>query len=472
MTTLIKTKDAPVRTPNGGAGWLLLATTGAGVANYAYALILTHGLAPREYAAFAAGQALLMVRAAISGAGIPWILARELGRAPGDAPRHALVTTFAFWANGALGLVLTVLLAGAVLIFGGPGDAAVVAVASLLMSVGSTGMGYLQGTGRMELIAALLTLEALVKAGVGVALVFATPLGSAGALAGFAAGSLVLLAPVPLFRRLVSRPRWRSEEAGLLTAALRQTRMQANVAVTAAGDTVLVGVLGLGTAGGAPWQAASALGRVPLFASNAVSTATFPQLSRDGSAVRKAAALRSYLLVGTLMAGALVTLPAEIRSALFPEAFAAVGDWLPYAAVLGLAVGLLNLCVTFLQADDARGHAATWLTGVTAGYLLLVAVAAAGFGVAGLAVGSAGAALLAVVALALLPAVRPGWRALLTSRRDLRDLAGVLVVVALLAVAGHPALWFAVAALAGVAVLAGSFPEFVPLPGAFRRRRR
>ena len=463
MTTLT---EAPSRTAAGsGAGWLLLATTGAGVVNYAYALVLTHGLTPREYAAFAAGQALLMVRAAVSGAGIPWILARELGRAPHYRLRHALVTTFAFWANVALGLVLTAVLAGAVLIFGGVRDAAVVAAASLVMSVGSTGMGYLQGTGRMELIAALLTLEALVKAGTGVALVFAAQLGSTGALAGFVAGSLVLLVPVPLFRRLVARPRWRKAETGLLLAALRQTRMQANVAVAAAGDTVLVGVLGLATAGGAPWQAASALGRVPLFAANAVSTATFPQLSRDGSAVRKAGALRSYLLVGTLMAGALVTLPAEIRSLVFPEEFAAVGDWLPYAAVLGLAIGLLNLCVTFLQADDARGHAATWLTGITVGYLILVALAAAGFGVAGLAAGSAGAALLAVGALALLPAVRPGWRALLSSRRDLRDLGAVLAVVAVLAVLGSPVWWFAVAAVAGVAVLAGSFPELV------RRRR-
>ena len=92
MTTVLD--SGPARR-TGGAGWLLIATTSAGVVNYGYALVLTHGLTPAEYAAFAAGQALLIVRATVSGAGIPWLLARELGRAPHDADRRAVVTTFA-----------------------------------------------------------------------------------------------------------------------------------------------------------------------------------------------------------------------------------------------------------------------------------------------------------------------------------------------------------------------------------------
>ncbi|MFI5931765.1 oligosaccharide flippase family protein [Actinoplanes sp. NPDC051494] len=446
-----------------GAGWLMLATTGAGVINYGYALVLTHGLHPAQYAAFAAGQALLMVRAAISGAGIPWILAREIGRAPGDHHRHTVVTTFAFWTNLALGLLLTLIITGGVLAFGGPHDAVAVAAASLLMSVGSTGMGFLQGIGRMEAIALLFTLEAVVKAGVGIGLVFFTGLGSAGALAGFVAGSLVLLAPLPTFRHLIGRPVW---EPALLRAALRQTRLQAAVAITAAGDTVLVALLGLGAAGGGPYQAASALGRVPLFASNAVATATFPHLSRDGSAVRKAAALRSYLMVAILMTGTLITLPPAIRAALLPATFASVGRWLPYAAVLGLAIGLLNLCVTFLQADDQH-RAAGLVIGLTAAYLGLVAAAGALFGIPGLAAAAALAALLTVATLALLPAVRPGWRAL-----RIRDVAAVLAATLLLAVVTNPALWLAMTALTGLAVLAVSFPEFTPTTALTRLTRR
>lgn len=460
MTAL---RQAPATRREGAAGWLLIATTSAGIVNYGYALVLTHGLTPAQYAAFAAGQALLMVRATISGAGIPWLLARELGRAQHDPARRELVTTFAFWANLALGLPLTLLVGGGVLLFGSPADALMVACASLLMSAGATGMGYLQGIGAMERIAVLLTLEVLVKAAVGSGLVFFARLGTAGALAGFVAGGLVLLAPLPACRRLVRRPAWRPAEVALLRAALRQTRMQANVAVAAAGDTVLVAALGLGGAGGGPYLAASALGRVPLFASNAVSTAVFPQLSRDGSARRKAAALRSYLLVAALMAGALVTLPDGLRSALFPAAFDSVGRWLPYAAVLGLAIGLLNLCVTFLQADDWHGGTAAYLTGGTVAYLGLVALAGATFGTAGLAVGAACASLLTVAALAPLASVRPAVRLLLTSRRTALDVAVLLAVTVVLALLdGHPVLWLAVAAGAGLAVLARAFPEFSP----------
>jgi O-antigen/teichoic acid export membrane protein len=453
---MTSTLQAPAQKRGTGAGWLMLATTGSGVINYGYALVLTHGLAPAQYAAFAAGQALLMVRAAVSGAGIPWILAREIGRAPGDHERHAVATTFAFWANLALGALLTLAVAGGVLIFGSMPDAAVVAAASLIMSVGSTGTGFLQGIGRMEAIAVLFTLEAVVKAGVGAGLVFFTGLGSAGALAGFVAGSLVLLLPLPRYRHLIRRPAWRPAEASLLRAALRQTRLQAGVAIIAAGDTVLVAVLGLGAAGGGPYQAASALGRVPLFASNAVATAAFPQISRDGSAERKAAALRSYLLVGMFMTAAMSTLPDRIRTALFPDTFASVGRWLPYAAVLGLAIGLLNLCVSFLQADDRHG-AGGHLLGLTAGYLAVVALSGAVFGVAGLAVGAAVAALLAVGALAFLPPVRPGWRVSLV-----RDLGAVIAMALVLALVDNPWVWLALAVVAGLVVLATSFPEFAP----------
>ncbi|WP_161952689.1 oligosaccharide flippase family protein [Actinoplanes sp. TFC3] len=453
---LLEAPAAPAAARAGGAGWLMLATTGSGVINYGYALILTHGLPPAQYTAFAAGQALLMVRAAISGAGIPWILAREIGRAPGDHERHAVATTFAFWANLALGVLLTLAVAGGVLIFGTLQDAAVVATASLIMSVGSTGTGFLQGIGRMEAIAVLFTLEAIVKAGVGAGLVFCTGLGAAGALAGFVAGSLVLLLPLPRYRHLLRRPSWRPAEAALLRAAIRQTKLQAGVAITAAGDTVLVGVLGLGAVGGGPYQAASALGRVPLFASNAVATAAFPQISRDGSAARKAAALRSYLLVGIFMTAVMTTLPDTIRTLLFPETFSSVGRWLPCAAVLGLAIGLLNLCVSFLQADDRHGAGGCLLV-LTAGYLAVVALSGTIFGVAGLAVGSATAALLAVAALAILPPVRPGWRHL-----PLRDLAAVVAVALLLAVVGNVVLWLAIVAVAGVAVLVAGFPEFAP----------
>ncbi|MEU8819202.1 hypothetical protein [Actinoplanes sp. NPDC048796] len=450
------------RRGRGGAGWLLVATTSAGAVNYGYALAMTHGLAPAEFAAFAAGQALLLVRTTISSAAVSWVLAREVGRAAGDPERQAVVTSFAFWSNLVLGAGLTVLLVAGVLLFGSVADAALLAAASLILAVGSTGMGYLQGTGRITAIAGLLTLEALVKAATGAGLVFGAHWQSAGALGGFAAGGLVLLAPVLAARRLLRRPTWGPAQTELLRAAVRQVRLQANVAVTSAADTVIVAVLGLASAA-APYQAASALGRVPLFVSNAVSTANFAALSRDGSARRKADAIRTYLLVAAVMAAALITLPAPIRRLLLPDTFAAVDRWLPFAAVLGLAVGLLNLVVTVLQADDVRGSAVRTLTGTTVAYLAVAGLSGLAYGVAGVAV-SATVAALSVVLLPLLalPSLRPAVRVLLTRRRSAGDLAVLMLLATALAVVDNPAGWVAVAGVSGAVALAMAFPEFAP----------
>ena len=449
---------APAPTPaRTRAGWLLVATTTAGAVNYAYAVVLTHSLTPEQYAAFAAGQALIVVAAAVCGAGLPWVVARELARAPDDHQRHAVVVSFGLWAGLLAGAGLAVPLAAAELAIGTARDAAVVAAACLLLSAGSTVLGYLQGRGRMAAIALLLTVETLVKAGIGGALAFGTPLGATGALLGFVGGGLVLLAPLPALRHLLRRPAW---QAGLLRAAVQQTRLQVTVAVVGAGDTVLVGLLGL--AGGGPYQAASALGRVPLFASNALATATFPQLARDAASEHRATALRAYLLVGIFGAGALGTLPDEIRGLLFPSSFDDVGRWLPWTAALGLAVGGLNLGVMFLQAGDPRGRTAGALAGIAAGYLVTVTAAGAAFAVGGLAAGAAVGGLLAVGAITLFPAVRGGALLLVRSPRTRHELAAVLLAVGALALAGPLPLWLAIAAGAGFAVLRRAFPELVP----------
>ncbi|WP_432830733.1 hypothetical protein [Dactylosporangium sp. CA-092794] len=462
MTTELQAR--PVRR-RGGAGWLLIATTAAGVANYGYALAMTHGLSPAQYAIFAAGQALLMVRATISSAAISWVLAREVSIAGEDDRRRVVVVSFAFWSNLALGAVLTAVVAIGVLTFGSAADALVLTAASVILSFGSTGVGYLQGIGRIGAIARLLTVEAVVKALAGAVFVFAAGWQSAGALAGFAVGSLVLLLPVLGLRHMVRRPAWGGAEAELLRAALRQTRLQASVAVLSATDVIMAAVLGSGTAAG-PYQAASALGRVPLFASNAVSTAAFAQLSADGSATRKAAALRSYLLVSALMAIALVTLPTPVQQLLLPDSFAAVGRWLGWAAVLGVMVGLFNLAVTFLQAGDARGSTAITVAGLAVAFVAVVAVSGAARGVSGVAVGAAIASVPAVALLLLMPSIRPGLRHLATTRDVAYDIGLLGGIAAALVLVRHPAAWLGVAALAGAVVLLRAFPDLAP-----RRRR-
>jgi hypothetical protein len=91
-----------------------------------------------------------------------------------------------------------------------------------------------------------------------------------------------------------------------------------------------------------------------------------------------------------------------------------------------------------------------------------VALAGVACAIAGLAVGAAAASLLAVATLTLLPSIRRAAVLLVRSRRNLRDLTGVLLVLLALALAGNPVLWAGIAAVAGVAVLAAAFPEFAP----------
>ena len=433
------------------AGWLLVATTASGAVNYAYAVVLTHGLTPAQYASFAAGQALIVVAAVVCAAGLPWAVAREIAQHD-----RADVVSFALVAGLGVGAALALPLAALELAIGTAGDAAVVAISCLILATGSTVLGYFQGRGRMATIALLLTAETVVKAGIGLALAFGTSLGATGALLGFACGGLVLLSPLPALRHLLRRPAWQPD---LLRAAVQQTRLQVTVAVVGAGDTVLVGLLGLA---GGPYQAASALCRVPLFAANALATATFPQLARDGAASGRAAALRSYLLVGILAAGGLGTLPDEIRGLLFPSSFDDVDRWLPCTAVLGLALGALNLGVMFLQAGDPRGRTAGGLAAIAAGYLGTMAAAGSAFAVGGLAAGAAVGGLLTVGAITAFPAVRDGALLLVRSRRARRELAGVLLAVCALAMTTDLLLWLAVAAVAGYAVLRVAFPELWP----------
>lgn len=454
-----------------GAGWLLVAATGAGVLNYAYAVLLTHGLTPAQYTAFAAGQALLMVRAAISAAGIPWLVARELGRDGGDGDAAASVVTFAFWNSIWLGLVLSALLAAGVAAFGSARCAAVVGVTSVVMSVGSTGMGFLQGRHRMTAIAALMTAEAAVKVGVGALLVFGLGYGAAGALAGFLAGSLVLLWPLPMVRRYLRRPRRPGADLALIQAALRQTGMQLGVAVIAATDTVMIALLALGGQLGGPYQAASALGRVPLFASNALSTAVFPTLQRHDATASKTAALRAYLAVAVFATAALVSLPAGIRSLFFPASFDAVGRWLPYTAPLGLLIGLLSLLVTFAQAQQRIRRPVTHLAAATVGYVAGVAAAGAIGGVGALALAATVLAAVAVAILALLPPERAAVAALPSSPRAGRDVVVTAAVAAVLLTVDQPVIWTVLATGAGLAILLLSFPEFTTTFTATRRGR-
>ena len=178
--------------PAATAGLLALGTVVA-AANYLFALLLTHGLTTEQFTVFAGAQALLVIVGVVGSAGIPWVVAGEIGACGGDLNRRARAIQFGIWASVLLGLVAGVTVCAVSLVFAPPAEAAVVGVTTLVLSVGSTGMGVLQGDGRTTRMAAIFVGEVAMKLVCGTFAVFVLHAGATGALLGLLLGAAVLL---------------------------------------------------------------------------------------------------------------------------------------------------------------------------------------------------------------------------------------------------------------------------------------
>ncbi len=451
------------------AGLLTIGTVAAGVVNYAYTLLMTHRLTTSEFSVFAGAQSLVLVVGIVSGAAVPWVLAREsaVAAVQQDTVRLRQAINFAFWANMGVGVVASVVTGAIVASFGSSVDALLVAGTSLVLCVASTGLGLLQGRGRTTALAALVVSEVVVKFGVGLVLVSRSQPSAGGALGGALAGACVLLVALGPAARCIGLPRSLHTDRSLWRAAGRIGVLQVGVSVIASLDTILAAALPSLRGAAAGYQLASTIGKVPMFISSAVSTAVFPTLVPGNAFRGRVQALRLYAVTSGFIWLALLTAPGDVIRGVFPADYGSITQWLPYTASLGVALGLLNLLTTFVQSRTTPGHsppssgftAIAWALSSTTAVMVL---GAALDGVRGLAIGALSAGWLAAWLFGLLATERRALGAV-PWRRSGRVRRAVLMaaVPAVMVVARPvPALWFAVVLAAACLVAVAAFPEF------------
>ena len=431
-----------------GARWITAAFVIVGLLNYAYSLMLTRLLNVTAYSSFAAGQSMILWASSIATISVPWALAQGLARARSDGEREAALR-FSTLASAGSGLLAAAIVGGIATRFGDSVTALTVAVSTLLIFLGTTTTGWLQGQQRMRPLSALYVAENVLKNLVGLLLVTVGGLRQNGALAAFGIGALVMLIRRPRVPHSPGRP-WRAALANrdLWRRTLRVAGMQAVVSIFVGADVVLVAVLPGSRALAASYQASAALSRASLFIAGAVATAFFPLLSRqENGGVIAARAIRMYTAVALPFAAVLATTPRTLLTAVFPAQYGEMATLLKYTALVGLAAGGISLLTAFFQAADDYSIL-RWIGAGLAGY---VAALLTGWRIGGVVGVAIGAALGTTGALFVL-----GYRLL---RREGRvPFRGVsvmlvesLVVAALLILLRrYLDLWLAVAALVGL----------------------
>ena len=172
-----------------GALWVTVGTVSIGLSNYGYSLLLTHLLNVAEYSVFSAGQGLILWATNIATVSVPWVLAQALARAKSERERNSAIR-FAKLMSGGTGMVAGIIVGGIAIGLSGPATAVVVAVGTLVIFLGTTTSGWLQGDERMRSLSLLYIAENVLKNAGGILLVTVAGLKGIGALAGFGIGGL------------------------------------------------------------------------------------------------------------------------------------------------------------------------------------------------------------------------------------------------------------------------------------------
>jgi O-antigen/teichoic acid export membrane protein len=383
-----------VRTPTAkrsaarGALWITVGTVSIGLSNYGYSLLLTHLLNVAEYSVFSAGQSLILWATNIATVSVPWVLAQALARAKSERERNSAIR-FAKLMSGGTGIAAGIIVGGIAIGLSGPATAVVVAVGTLVIFLGTTTSGWLQGDERMRSLSLLYIAENVLKNAGGILLVTVAGLKGIGALAGFGIGGLAMLARWPRARGDGKRS-WRQlVNKELLSHAIAIAGAQGLVSLFIAVDVVLVALLPGNRALAASYQASTTLTRIPLYIAGAVAIAYFPSLSRQASSgVIAAQALRLYAATGLPLMVILATIPGPLVTSVFPSGYGSVDLMLKYTAVTGFAAGGISLVTTFFQAANDYS-CLRWLGAGLGGYVIALIEGWRVDGVAGLAAGGA-----------------------------------------------------------------------------------
>ncbi|WP_337059684.1 glycosyltransferase [Kineococcus sp. G2] len=445
-----------------GTSALLASTVLTAVGNYAFSLVLIWLLPGAGYSAFATGSSLLLVVGTLASAAVPWVLAQEI--ASGDSSRAARAARAATSAAVLQG----VLTAGAAVLvsapWASPGLQAVLAVTCFLTFLSGNVIGALQGRRGFQRIAALRVLELLSRLAVGAGLALAG-LGPAGALLGFTVGSALVVVVGAVAFGAVARPRLpHRSDAALLRRAGGQLAVQGGTAALAGLDVlVAAAVVGTSTRLGA-YQAATVLGRVPLFVAVALSMVVFARIAATPVARHDrvvATSWRQYVRLATPVALVIATVPGPVLAALLPPQYGSLGELLVLTAAGGWLLGVVNLLAADLKAVDAFASAAVPVLAAAALLVPVVALSVSAGGVPAVAV--AVLVVLAAAAASLLRAATGRWPGALRLREVL---AWVPAGALLAALHDRTGAWFATAALVGLSALLAFRASPAPAPGA------
>lgn len=433
------------RTAAHGALWVTVGMVSVGLSNYGYSLLLTHLLNVAEYAVFSAGQGLILWATNIATVSVPWVLAQSVARAKAERERNSAIR-FAKLMSSGTGLIAGIVVGGIAIRLSGPETAAVVALSTFIIFLGTTTSGWLQGSERMRSLSLLFIAENALKNVSGMLLVTLAGLKGVGALAGFGIGGVAMLARWPRTRKDRGRS-WRElVSRQLLNRAIATAGAQGLVSLFVALDVVLVALLPGNRALAASYQASTTLTRIPLYIAAAVATAYFPTLSRQASnGVIAAQAIRLYTTTGLPLMAILATIPEFLVTKAFPASYGSVDLMLKYTAVTGLAAGGISLITTFFQAAN-KYSCLKWLAVGLAGYVIALIT---GWGIDGAMGLAAGGALGSTVALVIM-----GYRLVLSRGlvvlARIRILESAIAGTALVLTHSYWPLWLAAAFVFGL----------------------
>lgn len=423
-----------------------------GLANYAFSIALVWQLRAVDYSIFATGQAVLLTIATAAGAGIPWVLSREIATAPDDTGARRQATSFALMTGTAQALMSAVIAALVMSHFGSVPVIAATAAAAFVIGEAAIVAGYIQGNRRFGTVATLRIVEVVVKIGSGFAL-YLRGAGSAGFLAGFCIGSGAIVAYGGWVMRHDLLIRVRAIADGRLWRdAIGMLAVQAGVAILFSLDIIVAALCtgpGQALAG---YQTALIVSRVPLFLSVATAVVTFPVIAAGSTTARAAAVRASMALfvkvtIPTVMV--IATVPGALLTIGLPAGYSNVQHVLATTAIVGGLLGALNLITTYFQATQRfAACVAVVIAGIAMQCVLLITGDHVG-GVLGLA--RADALGCTIIVGALLVLVRRQWHSAL---RGLMRVAIVALAMTapLLLLRQVVLLWLIYAAVVGAAL--------------------
>ncbi|WP_311213203.1 MULTISPECIES: oligosaccharide flippase family protein [unclassified Arthrobacter] len=436
------------------SGFLSLSAGVVGVLSYACTLLMANMLGTADYTQFAAAAMLLGVVGIVASALVPLPLSHFVAVHPAGTEGRRDGMAFSVFVSCIAGVSAALITGALALAFATPALAGAVALGSLAIFLVAAPSGWLQGELRFKWYALTTIGEVLLRLGFSL-LVVALAWGAVGAILGFALGALALVVvPWSFYRDLQWRPgvlrqKWRWAETTDIASVL------CVVSVLVGVDVVVVAFLDEGSAA-AGFQALATIAKGPVYVAAGTALVAFPLLRSPGVNVRQVlgAAFASFSQLAVVAFAILATAPHVLAGVIIPDRYHGSLELLPWLAAAGLGYAVLTVLATILLALRAYRRCQI---GLACACLLVVAGLWAGWhfaAVSGLAMGSAVGAVLAALVLTLI-----SWPVLadVAPAKGLgRFAAGAGTPIMVLAVAGQvqPTVWFVLATISGLAVLA------------------